>query len=127
MTISKGGIVKISFIILFILFLSCSGSKEIDNAPIPIGGEQQVRSVLYNELGKDYYNLSGKRLELKLNIDKNGAVEKVSFPTHVSPRSEENVIFESKITNAFIDHIKFTPATKDGNPIGAEFKYYFTF
>ena len=67
------------FIVLFIILVGCSGSKQFDNILTPIGGEEQVRSVLLKEFGSDYYNLSGYRLSLNVYIDKNGFVKSVGF------------------------------------------------
>lgn len=115
------------FILFLILFLSCSGSKQFDQTPTPIGGEEQVRWVLTKELGEDYYTLSRKRLRLSIQIDKNGVVEKVIFPVRATNWTEDIAVFESKIKNAFMNHIKFTPAIQDGKPIAAEFEYQIIF
>lgn len=116
-------------VILLILLFSCSASKEFDNTSKPIGGEEQVRSVMLNEFRNDYYNLSGYKLSLNLYIDDRGFVKNVS--SMIKPAnwmdSYDWAKFYNKIENAFIDHIQFTPATRDGKPVPANFKYYFTF
>ena len=120
---------KIIFIVLFIILLGCSGSKEFDNILTPIGGEEQVRLVLLKEFGSDYYNLSGYRLSLNVYIDKNGFVKSVSSMYKPANWMDSNdwITFSNKIKNAFIDHIQFTPATKDGRRVPAEFRYFFNF
>lgn len=117
------------FIVLSIILLGCSGSKEFDNTITPIGGEEEVRSVLLKELGNEYYNLTGYRLSLNIYIDKNGIVKGVSsmYKPANWMDSNDQVKFYSKIKNAFIDHIQFTPATKNGRRVPGEFRYYFTF
>ncbi len=116
-------------IFLFIIILGCSGSKEFDNVITPIGGEEQVRSVLLNELGNDYYNLSSYRLSLNVFMDENGFVKSVSnmYKPANWMDSIDWIKFSNTIKNAFIDHIQFTPATKDGKRIPVKFRYFFTF
>ncbi|NNJ53992.1 MAG: hypothetical protein HKP17_12550 [Ignavibacteriaceae bacterium] len=41
--------------------------------------------------------------------------------------SIEWTTFHKTVRNAFIDHIQFTPAIKDGRRIPANFRYYLTF
>ncbi|MBT8377934.1 MAG: hypothetical protein KJN64_01750 [Ignavibacteria bacterium] len=116
-------------IVFFILLLGCSGSKEFDNIITPIGGEEQVRSILLNELGSDYYNLSDYRLSLYVNIDEQGFVSSVGsmYKPANWMDSIEWTTFHKTVRNAFIDHIQFTPAIKDGRRIPANFRYYLTF
>ena len=107
--------------------MSCSGSKQIDQSPTPIGGEEQLRWVLTQEFGGDYKTLLGRKLRLSKMIDTNGVVERVSFPRRVTSWTEDIAVFKSKIRNAFMHHVKFTPVIKDGKPVEAEFRYQFIF
>ena len=84
---------------------------------------------MLNELGNDYYNLSGYRLSLYVYIDKNGIVKSVSnmYKPANWMDSIDWITFLNKVKNAFMEHIQFIPATKDGRPVSVKFRYYFTF
>lgn len=119
--------IKSLFILIFILFISCSGSRDFDQTPTPIGGDERVRTVLVRELGGDYYSISGYRMCLYISINILGEVISVSQTTKPLNWTEDYSIFENKIKNAFLNQIRFTTATKNGKPTAANFRYYFTF
>ena len=110
---------KLSPILIFLL-LNCSGSKEFDEWPTPIGGDIRVQEVFIQELGSDYYKIDAKFLIFSVMINEEG---KIIYVSMVGGGSNPRIY--DKLEKAMIDHIKFTPATKDGKRVKAGFKYTF--
>jgi TonB family protein len=112
---------KLQFILLLLL-LSCSGSKDFDETPTPIGGDNKVRSVFQQTLGSTYYDVTGSKVRLSIRINKDGVIEQVSMSQRTSnERINRTLVFALK------DQIRFTPATKDGKRVEAHFEYEFNF
>jgi hypothetical protein len=67
---------KITFVVIILLSISCSGLKDFDNKPEPIGGEERVREVIKETLGPGYMGLVGQgRVTFDITIRKNGRVK----------------------------------------------------
>lgn len=120
---------ELSIISIFFLFLifGCSGSKEFDETPTPIGGEEKMRSVFKEALGSQFAEMEGK-VEVTFNIYtyEDGSVKDVTI-------NSENREFDNykhtfiPLVRAMKTNIKFTPATKDGKRVKAKFPYTFYF
>jgi len=112
---------KVQFILLLIL-LSCSGSKDFDEAPTPIGGDSRVRFVFHQSLGSKYFRVEGSRVTFLIRISKEGVIEQIGMSHRTSDESvNKTVVFAMK------EHIKFNPSTKDGKRVESQFEYDFTF
>jgi hypothetical protein len=90
--------------------------------PTPIGGESRVRFVLHQSLGSEYFKVEGSRVSFLIRISKDGVIEQIGMSRRTSDeRVNKTVVFAIK------DHIKFTPATKNGKRVATQFEYDFTF
>jgi hypothetical protein len=107
--------------IVILLILNCSGSKDYDETPMPIGGDEKVRSVFLQVFGRNYYDLSGSRVRFLIEIDKDGEIDSISEIHGFSKNLNDTLI------RAMKDYIKFTPATKNGERVKAKFYYTFFF
>lgn len=112
---------KLGFI-LILLLLSCSVSKDFDETPTPVGGDERVRLVFHKSLGSTYYKVVGSTVRFSIRINKDGVIEQISMSQRTSDeRINKTVVFALK------DNIRFTPATKEGRRVKAHFEYDFTF
>lgn len=66
-------------VILVLLILSCGGSKEFDEVPTPVGGDDEIRSIFHTTLGKAYFDLSGVSVRFLIRINKAGVIEEVGL------------------------------------------------
>ena len=110
------------YVILVLTLLSCGGSKEFDEVPTPIGGDDEIRSVFHKALGKEYFDLSGVSVRFSIRINKNGAIEEVGL----SKRTKKEFVNRT-IVYALKEQIRFTPAIDDGQKVKANFEYEFIF
>ena len=69
---------KLQFI-LILLLISCSGSKDFDELPSPIGGDNRIRFVFHQSLGSEYYKVEGSRVSFSIRISKDGVIEEVGM------------------------------------------------
>lgn len=106
--------------ILIFLLMNCSGTKEFDEWPTPIGGDIGVQKIFMQELGSDYYKIDARFLIFSIIINEEGKILSVGLGGGTSNR-----LINDKLERAMIDHVKFTPATKNGKPVKASFKYTF--
>lgn len=112
---------KLQFILLLIL-ISCSGSKDYDEMPTPIGGDSRVSFVFHQSLGSKYFKMEGSRVTFLISISKEGVIEQIGMSRRTGDESiNKTLVFAMK------EHIKFTPATKDGKRVESQFEYDFTF
>ena len=109
-------------LILLLLLFSCSGSKEFDEIPTPVGGDSRIRSVFHQALGSAYYKVEGSKVRFSIRISKDGVIEEVGM----SKRTPDERVNRT-IVYALKEHIRFTPATKDDKRVEAQFEYDFTF
>jgi hypothetical protein len=118
---------KVIFVVIIILLsISCSGSKDFDKKPEPVGGEERVRDIFKQTLGPGYMGLVGKgRATFDIWINKNGVVREVLVKNYYG--IEMNEYLNKLLVKSMKDKIKFTPATKNGEPVKANFKYTFYF
>jgi len=103
---------------IILLILSCSGAKEFDEIPMPIGGDSRVQSVFLQTLGSAYYKVAGSRLTFSIRTNEEGVVETVSLRYGTNDPYINNAL-----RNAMKDYIRFTPATLNGKRIKASFVY----
>ena len=104
-----------------ILYLSCSGSKDFDEKPTPIGGDNRVRTVFRSELGSRYNDFKGKRISFLISIHRDGAIESISVNRGI------NVYIDKALEKAMQKHVRFTPAIKNNKKVKVQFIYSFMF
>lgn len=110
------------YLILVLTLLSCSGSKEYDEVPTPVGGDAKVRSVFREALGKSYDKLSGVSVTFSIRVNKNGVIEEVGL----SERTKNEYVNRT-IVYALKEQIRFASPSKNGQNVKASFEYEFTF
>jgi len=108
--------------LIILVILSCSGAKEFDEIPTPIGGDTFVQSVFMQTLGSAYYEVSGTRAAFSIRTNEEGVVESVSLV-----QATNNQYVNNAVIRAMKDYIKFTPATLNGKRVKAKFMYHFNF
>ena len=108
-------------IIIVLLLFSCSGSKEFDETPVPIGGDNAVRSAFQQYLGNAYTDVAGSSVSFTIRINEKGTVEEVSMSRRTDIES-----INRKLPFILKEQIKFTPAAKNGKKIRAVFDYTLT-
>lgn len=107
-------------VILFIL--SCGGSKDYDEIPMPVGGDSRVQAVIQQVFGSAYLDMVGSNVRFSIEINEEGEIEHISGMVSGLNRYNNDVLL-----TAMKDHIKFTPATKNGKRVKAKFNYHFYF
>ncbi|MBK9097402.1 MAG: hypothetical protein IPM14_04605 [bacterium] len=110
------------YLILALTLLNCSGLKEYDDAPTPVGGDVKVRSVFQEVLGKSYDELSGVSVTFSVRVNKDGVIEEVGLSEWTN-----NEYVNRTIVYAMKEQIRFTSPSKNGKKVKASFEYKFTF
>ena len=72
------------------------------------------------EMDRDYYNIDASLIIFNIRIDETGKIKSASIRGGASTR-----FINDKIKKAMIEYVRFTPATKEGKPVEANFKYVF--
>jgi TonB family protein len=78
--------------------------------------------VLHEALGKIYLDQSGVSIRLLIQINKDGVIEEVGMS-----KRTKNEYVNRTIVYTMKEHIRFLPASKDGQKVKASFEYDFTF
>ncbi len=107
--------------VLILLILSCSASKDYDETPLPIGGDMRLRQVFQLYLGNAMYDLRGRIITFSIKINEAGNIRWVSIQRGVGYE------YDQMLETAMKTHISFTPATKNGKSVEAQFTYSFRF
>jgi len=115
-------LMKKLFLILVLMLLSCSGLKEYDKVPTPVGGDVKVSAVFQEALGKSYYKLSGVSVTFSVRVNKDGVIEEVGLSERTN-----NEYVNRTIVYALKEQIRFTSPSKNGQNVKASFEYEFTF
>lgn len=115
-------LMKKLYLVLVLTLLSCSGLKEYDDAPTPVGGNVKVRSVFQEALGKSYDELFGISVTFSVRVNKDGVIEEVGL----SERTNIEYVNRT-IVYAMKEQIRFTSPSKNGQKVKASFEYKFTF
>jgi hypothetical protein len=108
-------------IIIVLLLFSCSGSKEFDETPTPVGGDNAVRSAFQQYLGSAYSDVAGSSVGFTIRINEEGTIEEVSMN-----RRTDNERINKTLPFILKDQIRFIPATKNGKKAPALFGYTLT-
>ena len=108
-------------IIIVLLLFSCTGSKEFDETPVPIGGDNAVRSAFQQNLGSAYSTVAGSDVSFTIRINEKGTIVEVSMS-----RRTDNERINKTLPFILKDQIRFTPASKNGKNVPALFGYTIT-
>ena len=111
----------IFMMILLLLTLSCSASKEYDETPVPIGGDTAVRRAFQFAIGNGVNDLRGQTITFLIKTNENGKTKSVKVKRGVG------IYYDEQLETAIKTLIDFTPATKNGRRVEAEFLFSYRF